>query len=54
MVKRVEITYDGGHKEIIQYERMVRDTKEERIYVDNRGAYITVVKAKILQIKDML
>jgi hypothetical protein len=54
MVKRIEITYDGGHKETIQYDRLVRDTKDERIYVDHKGAYITVVKGKILQMKEIL
>jgi hypothetical protein len=54
MVKRIEITYDGGHKEIIQYDRIARDTKDERIYIDSKGAYITVIKAKILQMKEIL
>ncbi|QNN98455.1 hypothetical protein SEA_LILMARTIN_247 [Streptomyces phage LilMartin] len=53
MVKRMEITYIGGVKETIQYDRIARDTEKERIYVDSGGRYITVIKDKILQMKEL-
>lgn len=53
MLKRVEITYVGGHKEKIQYREIILDTKEERIYLDTVGTQVTVMKKNVLQFREL-
>ena len=53
MVKRVKITYVGGVDRVIQYRTLLRDTKEERIYIDIDGTHVTVFKAHVLQIREL-
>jgi hypothetical protein len=53
MVKRVKITYVGGTEKIIQYSNILRDTKDERVYLDTVGTHVTVIKANVLQIREL-
>lgn len=53
MVSKIEITYEGGHKEVIVYRQLLLEDETRKIYVDTRGNHVTVMKAKILQYREI-
>lgn len=53
MVRRIEVTYEGGHKEVIRFRQLVLEDDERKIYVDSHGNHITVMKNKILQYREL-
>lgn len=53
MVRRIEVTYEGGHKEVIAYRQLILEDDDRKIYVDSHGNHITVMKNKVLQYKEL-
>lgn len=53
MVKRVRITYKGNVEKVIQYNAIIKETDTEIVYRDVVGTHVKVIKANVLQIREL-